>query len=135
MGLTGPLPDHLASKIADPEEKKRHGPTWAEAIQHGNHRLELKLHADFNNFLHRHKDQIALVYHANPSRKSTITPGAPDYQILSNSGATCFLEFKVGTNKLSPEQEVIIGRLRKAGFPVLVTGDYDEAIQFAQNYF
>jgi hypothetical protein len=134
--LPGQIP---ADRFADPAEGeqygKQEGPTWAEAVARGNHRLERKLHADFSGFLKRHEDKIALVHHTNPTKRTRATIGEPDYCIHFMSGKTLFIEFKVSNNTLSPEQLEITGRLKEAGFRVLVTGDYAEAISIAQSLF
>ena len=128
------LPDHIIDKIADPAERKRHL-TWNEAVKRDNHRRELRLHSDFSGFLKRHEDKIALVHHTNPTKRTRATVGEPDYAIHFMSGKTLFLEFKVNGNKLSEEQEKIISRLIAAGFYVLITGSYEEAIGLARSLF
>jgi hypothetical protein len=128
-------PQNIVDRIADPEIRKQYGSTKEERAEKYTARLERELHGQFSGFLHRHKDKIALVHHTNPAKRTRATVGEPDYVIHFMSGQTLFIEIKVGKNKLSPEQEEITDRLREAGYKVLITGDYAEAIRIAQSLF
>ena len=128
------IPDHIIKKIADPDERAKHI-TWDDAVRRDQHRSEIKLHANFSGFLKRHEDKIALVHHTNPARPSRSTIGEPDFMIAFMNGKTVYVEFKVGANKLSPEQSEIIARLLGGYHEVLVTGSYEEAIAFVQQHW
>jgi hypothetical protein len=128
-------PQNIVDRIADPEIRKQYGSTKEERAEKYTARLERELHGQFSGFLKRHEDFIALVVHSNTAKPTRSTPGTPDYCIHFMSGNSLFLEFKVNDNKLSPEQEEITDRLREAGYKVLITGDYAEAIRIAQSLF
>jgi hypothetical protein len=130
-----PPPQNIIDRIADPEIRKQYGSTKEERAEKYTARLERELHGQFSGFLKRHEDFIALVVHSNTAKPTRSTPGTPDYCIHFMSGNSLFLEFKVNDNKLSPEQEDITDRLREAGYKVLITGNYDEAIRIAQSLF
>jgi hypothetical protein len=125
-------------KLMSPDDRKalgKSGRTWAEAVASDNDKAERKLHSDFSGFLKRHEDELALVHHTNPTKRTRSTVGEPDYCIHFTTGKTAFVEFKINANKLSREQEITVAKLRSAGFPVLVTGSYEEAITFIQGFF
>jgi hypothetical protein len=126
------LPDSIKEKITDPAQRRRYGKTLAEKIVKRDRKSELELHSQFSAYLHRNSAKIALVIHADPSKRSRITPGTPDYSIFFKSGHALFVEFKVGNNTLTDEQAVIVGELRRAGFPVLVTSSYELATTVAE---
>jgi hypothetical protein len=128
-------PQNIIDRIANPEIRKQYGSTKEERAEKYTARLERELHGQFSGFLKRHEDFIALVVHSNTAKPTRSTPGTPDYCIHFMSGNSLFLEFKVNDNKLSPEQEEITDRLREAGYKVLITGDYNEAIRIAQSLF
>ncbi len=71
-------------------------------------------------------------------KKSTIEDGWPDFSCFY-AGAdadtrACFIEFKNRTGRLRKDQVIVIDRLRKAGLPVLVTGDFAEAVAFLKTH-
>jgi hypothetical protein len=128
-------PQHIVDKIADPAIRKQYGSTKEERASHYTLKLERELHNQFSGFLKRHQDKIALVHHTNPTKRTRSTVGEPDFMIAFMSGKMLYVEFKITGGKLSPEQEEITGRLKDAGFPVLITGDYQEAITLAYTLF
>jgi hypothetical protein len=129
------LPDHILSKIADPAEKKRLGKaglTMPEHIAEYSLKLERNLHNDFSGFLKRH--EFDLVIHTSPAKKSPIKAGWPDYTIFKG-GKILFIEFKVGENVLSEEQETVIAQLLTEGFTVCVLFNYAEAVEATLAFF
>jgi hypothetical protein len=66
--------------------------------------------------------------------KSTIEEGWPDFTTLfcGSDGVTraCLIEFKNRVGRTSKVQDEVIARLRRCGIPVLVTGDFAEAVDF-----
>jgi hypothetical protein len=128
-------PQNIINCIADPEIRKQYGSTKEERAEKYTARLERELHGQFSGFLKRHEDFIALVVHSNTAKPTRSTPGTPDYCIHFMSGNSLFIEMKVGGNKLSPEQDEITTRLRNAGFRVLITDSYHEAIEVAKSCF
>lgn len=129
------LPDHIISKIADPVERKRHGPTWAEAVERDTKEkgpLEQEIHNQFDNWLRRHGFRNA--YHPSFVRPSTIKEGMPDYGVTRDS-RIIYIEFKVKPNKLSPAQELRIHELRDDGNTVCVCYSYTEAAEAVSKFF
>ena len=73
--------------------------------------------------------------HADPSRRSTIAKGWPDFTVFYGKGnlgnpTHIFVEFKVPGGKLRPDQEACHRRMAAAGESVLVTSDLAEAISY-----
>src|SRR5215471_15848731 len=88
----------------DPRDRKKLGrraQIRAEALQMETARLERRIHAEFAGFCHRHGVDV---WHANPTRKSTIGKGLPDF-LCWRGGQAVAVEFKTFPNKPSPEQE------------------------------
>jgi hypothetical protein len=100
--------------IADPRDRKRLGrlgKTSAERLAKQERDLECKLYDQFISFCRRH---LIGYTHADPTRASTIRRGTPDFH-LSKNDRSCYGEFKVGSNTLSPDQEREIAWLRECG--------------------
>ena len=74
--------------------------------------------------------------HARTDQKSTIRNGWPDFSCFRVSDTdpasvlACFIEFKTKTGKTSKDQDECIAELAERGIPVLVTGDFAEAVEF-----
>lgn len=66
----------------------------------------------------------------NRLKKMGLVPGMPDLAILHDE-TIYFLELKHGKGKLTPQQEIIIDRLRMGGYLVGVAWTFEEAV----NYF
>lgn len=71
-------------------------------------------------------------------KKSTIEDGWPDFSAFycGSDGIprACFIELKNRSGRLRKDQGIVIDRLRKAGLPVLVTGDFAEAVEFMKTH-
>ena len=67
--------------------------------------------------------------HCNPTRRSTIAKGWPDFGIF-HDGRHVFIEFKIPGGRLSEDQELCHRKLAAAGESVLVTSDLAEAISY-----
>jgi hypothetical protein len=122
----GQIPEPMLEKM-EPADRRRLGKaglTMAERVAKEEIRAERQLHNQFSGFLNRHG---FFSVHADPTRKSTIRAGWPDYSVFK-AGRVLFIEFKVGLNTLSTEQQSVVDGLKAGGFPVLITGDYQEAI-------
>ena len=103
----------------DPHDRKKLGRrarTRAECLRMETARLERQIHAQFAGFCHRHGVDV---WHANPTRKSTIAKGLPDF-LCWRGGQAVAVEFKTFPNKLSPEQETKFTELRAHGNTVHV---------------
>ena len=124
----------------DPRDRKKLGRrarTRAECLQMETARLERQIHAQFAGFCHRHGVDV---WHANPTRKSTIAKGLPDF-LCWRSGWAVAIEFKIFPNKPSPEQETRFAELRAHGNAVHVCTEssthsaYQEAITLITAFF
>jgi len=75
---------------------------------------------------------------ANPTKKSTIRVGWPDFSIFlprqNSLGVTIFVELKVKDGYLSKDQVVCIESLQKASFPITVAYSLEAAIAFVRQY-
>ena len=71
------------------------------------------------------KPRRLLYIHADPSRKSTIAPGWPDFSVAIPNQMNRFtlIEFKTEAGKLSPDQKKCIASLRAASIAVHVCTD------------
>ena len=134
------LPDRILNKIADPKERKklgRAGITACEAWRRETTKLERKIHDEFASWCRRNEITF---WHSNPTRKSSIGVGLPDF--LCVRGGRCIgIEFKVYPNTLSPEQLLKISELREHGTGVCVCTEgpdnsaYAEATSIVAEYF
>src|SRR5258708_541725 len=91
-----------------------------ERVQHG----LLCSYLDLNRFVY---------IHANPTKKSTIQVGAPDF-IVFYSGKCLFLELKGPEGKLSEDQTEFIKRLVKVGFYTHIPRSASEAITIIKQW-
>ena len=96
------LPENILSKM-DPQERKRlgnAGRTQMEISTRQYIQSERKIHDQFCSFLRRH--ELPFV-HTNPTRKSTIVPGFPDFQVTRRI-RSIYIEFKIAPNQLQKVQ-------------------------------
>lgn len=72
--------------------------------------------------------------HARMDKESTIRKGWPDFSLFyaAPDGITrsCFVELKSKTTPVLKDQVTVIAELRTFNIPVLVTGDFREAVAF-----
>lgn len=125
------IPQHLV-KLMSPEDQKKYG---FETIEVRNERLESQLERDLHTmflaFLNRHGLGY---YHAEMSKKSPFTIGQPDFAVYRGS-RIMFVEFKVGKNKLAPEQKEQIAKLLTDGNTVHVCYSYPAAVDAVKSFF
>jgi hypothetical protein len=128
------LPDHVLSKMSKEDRDKlgRAGMTYAEGAAKYESRLERHRHGVFSQFLHL-KGYEHL--HANPTKRSTIEPGWPDYSLFPPHAQVFFIEFKTEEGTLSEDQKRVIARLRGKGYEVFVLTDVREAIKLTDERF
>jgi hypothetical protein len=121
------LPEHIVSKIADPEERRRHGGTAAEAGGRWARREELKEQAIFEALLRQKREQNILTFtHPRPDRPTTIQVGHVDFMIRAR-GRCLSLEFKAPGGRLTEFQEQFIQGEWAAGNPAGVVYSAAEA--------
>jgi hypothetical protein len=72
--------------------------------------------------------------HALTDQKSTIANGWPDFSCFFTAPDTitraCFVELKNRAGRTSADQRECIASLKSLNIPVLVTGDFREAVAF-----
>jgi hypothetical protein len=72
--------------------------------------------------------------HARTDQKSTISNGWPDFSCFFTApdGITraCFVELKNRAGRTSVDQRDCIAELQRKNIPVLVTGDFRQAVEF-----
>jgi hypothetical protein len=130
--MNRPLPPHI-ERLIDPRDRQALGiKTPEERILKANLELERDLHSHFAGWLRR--NGFYPFYHADPVRRSTIAVGLPDFGVFRDSRIV-FIEFKVGKNKLSAEQEEVMTGMSTAGNVVLVCYSYQEAVNAVEQFF
>ena len=94
-------------------------------------KAERKIHSEFAKWLTF--NQLCYV-HANPTRKSSILIGWPDFTIV-HQGRVLFCEFKVDGGRLSDQQKQVIGELSADGCQVYICTAELEAISLTKKFF
>ena len=133
MGFTGPLPEHILSKISAAERKPmgKAGVTASEAQLVWQKGEERKLQALIKADAER-RGYYVLVPATN--KKSTIRPGHPDFSLWGPGGKTCCIEAKAAGGVLSQAQRECIAELQALGVPCLVATDLKTAIDFMREH-
>jgi hypothetical protein len=133
----GIRPEQLSDqqwKLVAPAQRKRYGKTartFAEidaATERKNER------ADHDQFINYCNLKGISYIHANPTRKSTIRVGWPDFSLFF-CGRVAFIEFKGLGRQLTHEQDAIRRELEANGFFYFVAHSLSEAIDAVQTYF
>ena len=126
------VPPNVA-RLMTPADRKRYGIlTPEEQSAHNSLVLERELHNQFGGWLYRH--EFCDYYHSDPVRRPTIKAGLPDFGIYRDS-RILFLEFKVKPNGLSPDQEIVFGRMGRQGNVILVCYSFEEAVKATSKFF
>lgn len=91
--------------------------------------------AELHGWLEAELIRLGISYiHARTDQKSTIANGWPDFSAFFTApdGITraCFVELKNRAGRTSADQCECIASLRTLNIPVLVTGDFREAVAF-----
>jgi hypothetical protein len=130
------IPENLLSKMSATDRKLfgKRGMTVPEFIAKYSDKAERELHNQFIGFLKRNGFKDHQIVHSSTTKKSTLPVGYPDFTVLRD-GKVLLIEFKVGANVCSPEQEAVIADLIGQGFTVLVLYSYSEAINETMKYF
>jgi hypothetical protein len=87
--------------LHDRKKLGKRGMTAVEALRVETTRLERKIHNQFSSFCLRHGIDY---WHSDPTKKSSIGVGLPDFLCLKNSRGIG-IEFMILPNKLSAAQE------------------------------
>lgn len=90
----------------------RHAPTEEQAVD-----MEVRdLHGPIMQWCH---DNGVAYSHANPTKRSRMTPGCPDFGIVWK-GSTLWLECKSATGELRPDQSAWIKQAKDQGVQVSI---------------
>src|ERR1700756_1709828 len=130
------IPDNILSKMEPAERAKlpKHiRLTAAECKAKNERKLELAMHDEFSRWLTLRKKFVSFI-HANPTKRSTIQKGHPDFTILSLN-RSIMIEFKVPPNGLTADQMERFGELEAAGNTVIVCTSAGAAIQLVIKRF
>jgi hypothetical protein len=102
---------------------------------------EAKLDNQVRDYL-RLRNRIFQFVRANPSKRSTIEPGWPDYAVFCKvmlgprpKVAACLIELKAPGGRLSEIQVKKFGELEAAGIPVYVCTTLQDVIAQLKEYF
>ena len=102
---------------------------------------ERKMHSEFSGYLQLRKKLFQFV-HADPSKKSRIEPGWPDYTVICKimlgprpKPVACLIEFKMPGAVLSGVQLAKFSQFERAGIPVYVCTSVNDAIHLLIEYF
>ena len=117
---SGAIPENIRRCMTKEERKEMRTPTSEEAQSKIDLRTERDIHKQFLNWCSRNG---IMVRHQRTDRKTSEEKGWPDFQCVKK-GRVCWVEFKLGLNKLTDEQEEMIRRLRLNGFSVFETNSY-----------
>jgi hypothetical protein len=126
--------------LIDARDRKRfkgRGMTAAEIRDKNCTTLERKIHDQFSGFCKRNG---FIVWHSNPTRKSSIRAGLPDF-LLWKYDLALGIEFKVPPNDLSPVQVEVFAEITLAGCRVVVCTEtaegaaYSAAVQETIKFF
>ena len=124
------IPDNIASKIANPEDRKALG---IRTDDERKKRYEAKLEKELRNQIIgycRRRDW--LVGTAQTHKKSGYTIGWPDACVVLPEGITLFAELKT-LSGLSKEQEEMIARMRELGHHVEVITSFEQFISVVRS--
>jgi len=135
------IPTQRQIDLMDPKDRaqfpKQIRLTSSERAAQQEETRESKKHDDFIAFLHRHKRVFGFV-HANPSKRSRIRPGWPDFTVICKvalKNAACLIEFKNPSGRLSRDQVNCFNELSSAGIDVFICTTHKDAIEQVLEYF
>jgi hypothetical protein len=140
MGIDPAMLTEAQKRLMPKAERRklgRAGLTRAEALHIATTRLEREIHDQFSSFCLRNGIDV---WHSNPTKKSSIGTGLPDFLCWKGGRAIC-IEFKIKGNPLSKIQESRIDTLIAHGNPVHVCVEdepglaYIKATGILRDYF
>ena len=115
-----------------PEDQKKYGFQTPEAIEaQRDDVLEKELHTEFIQFLNRYDLKY---YHAPMHKRSQFPVGQPDFGV-HRASRILFIEFKVGKNRLDPDQKNRIAELLADDNEVHVCYSYEAAYRATTKFF
>jgi VRR-NUC domain len=139
------IPTQRQIDLMDPKDReqfpKKIRLTTSERKAANEEKAERYLDKKFSDYL-RLRKRIFQFVRANPSKRSTIEPGWPDYTILCKVaiGArirtiACLIELKAPGGRLTESQIRKFAELETAGLPVYVCTTLKDAIEQLIEYF
>ena len=130
------IPDPIL-RLMNPQDRPKGnaGLLREEAITKAVTKTEREEQKDFRNWLRQKKAQGLLTFGCSQAHKATTRElGEPDFAVYARGGKTLFLEFKVSTNKLTPEQESEVELLTSLGHLVAIPRTALEAISITRRW-
>jgi hypothetical protein len=106
---------------------KRRGMTAAEIRDKNCTTLERKIHDQFTGFCNRNG---FIVWHSNPTRKSSIRAGLPDF-LLWKCNLALGIEFKVPPNHLTAVQVAVFEEIGFTGCRVVICTETSEGAAYS----
>lgn len=125
------VPDNIWARMIETDRKKfprKIRETNAERERRQITTLERKIHDQFSNFCRRNG---ITVWHSSPIRRSSIRKGLPDF-LCWKGGRAIAIEFKIPPNKLTKEQEIVLGELNTNRNPVYVCEEVTPGAAYCQ---
>ena len=139
------IPAQRQIDLMDPKDRaqfpKKIRLTTSERRSANETKTERKMHDDFSGYL-RLRNRIFQFVHADPSKRSTIEPGWPDYTVLCKimlvprpRPVACLIELKAPGGRLSEVQVKKFAELEAAGMTVYVCTSLADAMAQLKEYF
>jgi hypothetical protein len=92
--------------------------------------LERALHGLISQYL----NLVGIFYvHSRFGKKSTCTPGTPDF-VFAVNGQACAIECKTADGELSEDQDKAIAAMRKNGWAIEICTSIQQAIGFINRF-
>ena len=130
------IPENILNKMAPADRAKLAKEirfTKTERALKATVELERDIHNEFSKWLRLRKKFFSFI-HADPSKRSTIYKGHPDFTIISRNRAL-MVEFKVPPNSLTADQLEVFTELSEAGNDIIVCTTAGEAIHLVLERF
>lgn len=141
------IPTQRQVDLMDPKDRvqlpKKIRATTSERKTQTEVKFERNMHNEFAGYLRLRKHVFGFV-HANPSKRSTIAKGWPDFTVLCKvilgpplrpRTAVCLIEFKTPGGRLSPDQVERFNELATAGIDLFICTSVGDAIDQLIEYF
>lgn len=123
--------------LMDDKDRKQFGKralTYDEVEEQAGARLEKELHDQYWAFLLRNGFNPKLIIHAPMHKRSTLPAGFPDFLVMRDN-KSLLIEFKVGKNTTSFEQNDVLNALDENGFKAFVFYTLEAAQRETKNFF
>jgi hypothetical protein len=139
------IPTQRQIDLMDPQDAKQFPRkirlTSSERRAEEEEKTEKQMHNKFSDYL-RLRSKLFQFVHADPTKKSRIEPGWPDYTVICKimlgprpKPVACLIEFKMPGAILSDVQLAKFSQFERCGIPVYVCTSVGDAIQLLIEYF